>query len=282
MKKVLAIILVIAVCAVFVTSLAACNDEDLNFGKKLISVSGQIDIFTELMSGTADVGIMDSTMAYYYTNTETYSGKLSVIPNLSLAKESYGIAGRKGAESTIYNINRALIALYNDGTVAELASLYGLESKVIIDASTNIGSAMPSDSDWQNNIVGDGNKIVVGYTVFAPIAFTDTNGEFVGFDIDLAKEVAAYLGVSVTFEQIDWNSKELELQSGNIDLIWNGLTITEEREQSMCVSIPYLSNEQVAVVRTADLSKYQSLDDMSKAVIVAEAGSAGESVVKKA
>ena len=90
------------------------------------------------------------------------------------------------------------------------------------------------------------------------------------------------MGVSATFEQIDWNSKELELQSGNIDLIWNGLTITEEREQSMCVSIPYLSNEQVAVVRTADLSKYQSLDDMSKAVIVAEAGSAGESVVKKA
>ena len=281
MKKGLTVIVAIVLCAAFAVALTACNNDELNFGASLVSVTGQIDIFPELIARTADVGIMDSTIAYYYTSTDTYKDSLAVIPDLTLAQEYYGIAARQGAESTIYNINRALIALESDGTVDTIASAYGLESKVVIDVNANIGTGNATDTDWQDRIVGDGNKIVVGYTVFAPIAWTNQDGEFVGFDIDLAKAVGEYLGVAVEFKQINWNSKELELQSNSIDLIWNGLTITEERQQTMCISIPYLTNEQVAVVRVEDLEKYKTTDDMSDAVIVAEAGSAGESVVLK-
>ena len=112
-----------------------------------------------------------------------------------------------------------------------------------------------------------------------------------GFDIELAREVVAYLNeeydtnIKIEFQEIDWNSKEALLENGTIDLVWNGMTITAERSLEMCISVPYLYNKQVAVVRAADASKY---DDFSLASVAsfltatfgAEAGSAGEDVIK--
>ncbi len=83
---------------------------------------------------------------------------------------------------------------------------------------------------------------------FPPMAFRDENNEIVGFDVDLAKEVGRRLGVEVTLQPIDWSTKELELNSGRIDLIWNGLTITPQRQEEMLVSRPYLANNQVLMV----------------------------------
>lgn len=83
---------------------------------------------------------------------------------------------------------------------------------------------------------------------FAPMGFRTADGELVGFDVDLAKEVFARLDLEVRFQPIDWSMKETELNSGNIDMIWNGYTITPEREEKVAFSKPYLKNRQVIVV----------------------------------
>lgn len=84
---------------------------------------------------------------------------------------------------------------------------------------------------------------------FPPMGFRDESGEVVGFDIDLAKEVAARMGVELKIQPISWDAKTMELDNGNIDVIWNGLTITEERKLEMGFSKPYLNNSQIIIVR---------------------------------
>jgi polar amino acid transport system substrate-binding protein len=92
-------------------------------------------------------------------------------------------------------------------------------------------------------------KFIVGLDdTFAPMGFRDEEGNIVGFDIDLAKEAAKRLGVEVEFKPIDWNSKELELKNKKIDMIWNGLTITEDRKKNMAFTKPYLVNTQIIIV----------------------------------
>lgn len=102
-----------------------------------------------------------------------------------------------------------------------------------------------SDTAGQEN----GKKIVVGLDdSFPPMGFKDEKNEIVGFDIDLAKEVAKRLGREVEFKAIDWNSKEAELKSGRVDILWNGLDITEQRKENMLFSDPYMDNRQIVFV----------------------------------
>lgn len=107
-----------------------------------------------------------------------------------------------------------------------------------------------------------------------------TPSELIGFDVDLAKAVAQELGVKVEFQLISWDAKETELESKTIDLIWNGLTINDERLENMQISTPYLNNKQVAVVKKSNLSKYATADSMKSAIVTYELGSAGENVAK--
>ena len=95
----------------------------------------------------------------------------------------------------------------------------------------------------------ESKKIVVGLDdSFPPMGFKDEKNEIVGFDIDLAKEVAKRLGREVEFKAIDWNSKEAELKSGRVDILWNGLDITEKRKEKMLFSEPYMDNRQIVFV----------------------------------
>jgi len=121
-------------------------------------------------------------------------------------------------------------------------------------------------------------KLVVGLDdTFAPMGFRDEKGEIVGFDIDLAKEVAARLGAEVVFQPIDWDSKEMELESGNIDCIWNGMTITEERKANMEMSDPYIANNQVILIDPASGIKSKA-DLAGKEIGVQKGSSALEAV----
>ncbi len=104
--------------------------------------------------------------------------------------------------------------------------------------------------------------------------------ELIGFDIELAKLVANDLGVDVKFQLIKWGSKETELSSKNIDLIWNGLTINDERKQQFCISTPYMNNKQIAIIRKSDRNKYTSLENIKNAKFAYEEGSAGQNVAK--
>ena len=107
-----------------------------------------------------------------------------------------------------------------------------------------------------------------------------TKTELIGFDVELAQAVGKDLGVEVEFQLINWNNKENELESKNVDLLWNGMTITPEREAQMEISEPYMLNEQVAIIRKADASKFDTLDKMlASKKWTAESGSAGAELI---
>ena len=121
-------------------------------------------------------------------------------------------------------------------------------------------------------------------TTFGFVSCKETT-KFTGFDIELSKKVVEYLNetydvnLKIEFTEIDWNSKEALLENGSIDLVWNGMTITPERSEEMCISLPYLYNKQVAVVRAEDKATYTDLASMANANVGAETGSAGEGVI---
>ncbi len=258
--------------------LTSCKGEELNFGKDLVKVNGMVDILTELDTKSSDVGIMDSIMAGYYINQQ-YKDKLTIVKDVVVAEEEYGIAARSDGAYTAKMISKTIIDLAKDGTVDAIADKYGLKDSLAIDTTKNIDLADETGKADYDKIIASG-ELVIGYTIFAPIAYEEGN-ELVGFDIDLAKAVCAKLGIEAKFQIINWNSKVFELNSGAIDVIWNGMTITDEIKESTSVTIAYLKNKQVAVVRVEDEAKYKSLDDMKDATICVEAGSAGQLCVVK-
>lgn len=125
--------------------------------------------------------------------------------------------------------------------------------------------------------IKDNGKMVIGYTVINPLNYTNDKGEFVGFETEFAKEVSKRLGVEADFVEINWDTKETELSSKNIDCIWNGMTITDERKENMSISTPYLENRQVLIMRAEDKEKLS--ESLEGATVIAEAGSAGEELM---
>ncbi|RIX49153.1 MAG: amino acid ABC transporter substrate-binding protein [Rhodocyclales bacterium GT-UBC] len=125
-------------------------------------------------------------------------------------------------------------------------------------------------------------KIVVGLDDnFPPMGFRDEKNTLVGFDIDLAREAAKRLGAEVEFKPIDWNAKEAELNGKRVDVLWNGLTITEQRKQNIAFTTPYLENRQIVVV-TAQSKVKNKADLAGKVVGVQEGSSAVEAIEKDA
>ncbi|MBE6690127.1 MAG: transporter substrate-binding domain-containing protein [Ruminococcaceae bacterium] len=280
MKRILTIALAVLMIAGCVLSFASCSNEDLKFGKSFTPAEDQMSVLLALNAKTIDVGVMDSVMAGYYMSQDTeFANSLMIVEGLTLATEQYGIAARKGS-GLADAVSAALIELAKDGKVAEIATKYGLQNEICIDTSLVIEEPDAAAMEDFNYVMGQG-KMIVGYTDFAPISYKDANGNLVGFDVELAKAVAALFNIEVEFKLINWNTKEAELESKAIDLIWNGMTITPERQEKMAVTIPYMNNKQVAVIRKADQDKYKTTDDMKKAIIGAEDGSAGMSCVVK-
>ncbi len=133
------------------------------------------------------------------------------------------------------------------------------------------GAAL-AESDWE--YIQNKGKLVIGMTLFAPMNYYEGD-KFVGFDTELAKAVGQKLGIDVEFVEINWDSKEIELNSKNIDCIWNGMCITEERKQNMSITNPYLYNTQ-AIVAKADKMDALLAGGMKGVYVVAEQGSTGE------
>jgi len=133
-------------------------------------------------------------------------------------------------------------------------------------------------TDW-DYISGKGNMII-GITYFKPMDYLDDDGTTViGFEADFARAVCEKIGVTPKFQVIDWDSKETELSAKNIDCIWNGMTITDERKQNMDLTAAYMANRQVMVVRSADAAKYSDDANIAGANAVAEKGSTGEDLI---
>ncbi len=125
----------------------------------------------------------------------------------------------------------------------------------------------------------DKGVLVVGITDFAPMDYKDADGNWIGFDADVAKAFAEALGVKVEFVEIDWDNKILELDAKAVDCIWNGMTLTDAVKNAMECSNPYLNNAQVVVVPADQADKYQTVESLADLTFAVEAGSAGEQVV---
>ena len=145
-------------------------------------------------------------------------------------------------------INEIIRELKKDGKLEEIAKNYKLDGILLGDKETNAFAEAESDSDYK--YVMDKGTLIIGITYFAPMNYENEDGELVGFETEFAKAVCEKLGVEAKFQEISWAAKETELAAKNIDCIWNGMTITEEREENMSISIPYMQNKQVKIVKS--------------------------------
>lgn len=122
----------------------------------------------------------------------------------------------------------------------------------------------------------------IGYTVYDPMNYTDTEtGEFTGFDTEFAQAVCEKLGVEPEFIEIVWDTKQIELEGGNIDCIWNGMTITDDLKAAMSISDPYVQNTQVVVAKTENKDTYADYANLIGKTVALEAGSAAQSVAEE-
>ena len=128
--------------------------------------------------------------------------------------------------------------------------------------------------------LGERGRIVIGVTDFAPLDYRGSgDASWKGFDAELAALFAESLGLAAEFSEIDWNKKTELLETGEIDIIWNGMTRTEELEKAITCSVPYLSNAQVVVMQAGDFDKYTSEEECSHLLFACETGSAGEALL---
>lgn len=142
------------------------------------------------------------------------------------------------------------------------------------------GAESGADESWDK--VKQAGRLVLGLDdAFPPMGYKDTQtGEIVGFDIDLAKEACKRLGIELKLQAVDWDNKQAELDNGNVDCLWNGFSKTPEREKSFLLSIPYMKNEQIILVKTG--SSYHSLKDLAGKSIGVQSDSSAESALNDA
>ena len=146
-------------------------------------------------------------------------------------------------------------------------------------ANGNAESAAPSDNGNAESdmaYVQDKGTLIVGITNFEPMDYQDANGEWIGFDADLAKAFGESLGVEVQFQEITWDYKVEELNSRQIDVVWNGMTITDEVTSTMSIGTPYCTNYQVLVYPAASAADFENLTSLEGLNVAVESGSAGE------
>ena len=118
--------------------------------------------------------------------------------------------------------------------------------------------------------------LVVGVTDYAPMDYKDENNKWIGFDADMARAFAKELGVEVEFAEIKWENKLMELNAGNIDCVWNGMTLNAEVKKGMDCSNPYCNNSQVVIVPKDKADQYQTLESIADLKFAVEGGSAGK------
>lgn len=205
------------------------------------SVETQSAALMEVEAGTSDAAIIDLLMA------GAMIGEGTSYPNLiyteSLTEEKYGVGCRKGSDLAVF-INAVFNEAYTDGTMQEIAKVYGVQEALIDMPAADYSESADGDVAY---IKGKG-VLVVGITDFAPMDYKDANNEWIGFDADMARLVAEKLGVEIEFVEIDWNNKILELDAKNIDVVWNGMTLTDAVMSAMECTNPYCNNAQVVVV----------------------------------
>jgi polar amino acid transport system substrate-binding protein len=168
-----------------------------------------------------------------------------------------------------------------------LAACGSSDSTTTADTSSDTDAAATDTADTSADTTADSDlayvqgkgTLVVGITDFEPMDYKDANGNWIGFDADMATAFAQSLGVDVEFVEIDWDNKVLELNAGTIDCVWNGMTLTDETLSSMECSGAYCNNAQVIIVPAAVADNYSTVEDYADLTFAVEAGSAGEAEI---
>ena len=170
---------------------------------------------------------------------------------------------------------KRLVSAFLAGAMAlSLAACGGAASTSTVASSASASETAASDLDY----IKEKGKMVIGYTVYEPMNYTDADGNFTGFDTELATAVCEKLGVEPEFVEINWDTKVVELDAKSIDCIWNGMTLTDDIMANTATTKAYAKNAQVVVVK--DGTDYSSTADLVGKTVVAEAGSAGEAAIE--
>ncbi|WP_423741285.1 transporter substrate-binding domain-containing protein [Faecalibacterium sp. 7] len=177
---------------------------------------------------------------------------------------------------------KRLVSAFLAGAMAlSLAACGGAASTSTVASSAASGSAAASAAETAASdldYIKEKGKMVIGYTVYEPMNYTDADGNFTGFDTELATAVCEKLGVEPEFVEINWDTKVVELDAKSIDCIWNGMTLTDDIMANTATTKAYAKNAQVVVVK--DGTDYSSTADLVGKTVVAEAGSAGEAAIE--
>ena len=176
---------------------------------------------------------------------------------------------------------KRLVSAFLAGAMAlSLAACGGAASTSTVASSASAsGSAAASETAASDlDYIKEKGKMVIGYTVYEPMNYTDADGNFTGFDTELATAVCEKLGVEPEFVEINWDTKVVELDAKSIDCIWNGMTLTDDIMANATTTKAYAKNAQVVVVK--DGTDYSSTADLAGKTVVAEAGSAGEAAIE--
>ncbi len=205
-------------------------------------VASQADALMEVAAGTSDAAIIDLLMA------GAMIGEGTSYPNMThtteLTTEEYGVGCRKGSDLASF-INSVFGETWADGTLQETAAVYGVQEALVEQATCEFAE---SSEDSDVAYIKEKGSLIVGITEFEPMDYKDESGNWIGFDADMARVVAEKLRVEAQFVIIDWDNKIMELDSKNIDVVWNGMTLTSETTSAMECTNAYCNNAQVIVV----------------------------------
>lgn len=275
MKKLFTIILCLVTVITACFGLTACGDS-------VTETDDQLAALTEVKSGASDIAVIDSVMANYYVNKENFSDLMILTGDtFTFESEYYAIGARKGGNTDEY-MSAALYVLQMTEQLQPIAEKYGL-TDVLCEIPASVVENLPTpdavdpNSDF-GKILANG-KLVLGYTLFEPIAYMDGT-TLTGFDIEVAQAVCDFYDITLETVKINWDTKEDELNNGNIDVIWNGFTYTTARAENIDFSCYYLTNRQAIVIRKADAEKYVDYASMKNAKFAAESESAGETTIR--
>ena len=248
------------------SALAALTGEDASEENKALcatfkdlqQVGDYNSAFMNLESGAVNAICMDIGVANY--EIESRGDKFMMLED-RLSSEEYGIGFKKGNTELRDKVQATLLDMLADGTFDEIAEKWGLEESICLTA----------DDEVQEETAADDNTFVVGFDAeFPPYGYKNDDGEYVGFDLDLAQEVCDRNGWILKKQPLEWNSKDMELNSGSISCIWNGFTMNG-REDAYTWTTPYVDNSQVVVVRKD--SGITQLSDLSGKVVAVQADS---------
>ena len=172
-------------------------------------------------------------------------------------------------------LKKAVSLILTAAMALSFAACGGSSSTVASSSAASAAASASAAADSDMAYVQDKGTLVVGMTDFAPMDYRDENSEWIGFDADMAKAFAEYLGVEAEFLEINWDNKLMELDTKGVDVIWNGMTITDEVTNGASVSDPYCNNGQVVVVPADKAADYTDTESLSELTFAVENGSAG-------